>query len=228
MSPAAAWYSDPMDPTQERWFDGTGWTPRTQPIGGVATVADVAEVVDEKAGPTVQPWETRAGAVGDEVRSEGVTEDGKGDEPAVEAKVIPQGKRSTYLAPPEPVLPKRSKLKKRLLIAGVTIAVAVGAVAGSFPVMDALNIGPGATPASTAPTTGSLAPVDTDGVVEGAVAGVTGLPLLEVAQDIVDEESDVVYDDCADVIAAGAAPITIGDPGYVPSFDEDGDGVACE
>jgi hypothetical protein len=225
MSPAAAWYSDPMDPTQERWFNGIGWTPRTQPIGGVPAVAEVAVADEEKAKPAVQPWETRAG---DEVRSEGVTEDGAGDEPAVEAKVIPQGKRSTYLEPPEPVRPKKSKLKKRLLITGITIAVAIGAVAGSFPVMDALNIGPGAASTSTAPTTGAPAPVDTDGVVEGAVAGVTGLPLLEVAHDIVDQESDVVYNDCAEVVAAGAAPIKIGDPGYMPSFDEDGDGVACE
>ena len=28
--------------------------------------------------------------------------------------------------------------------------------------------------------------------------------------------------------AAGAAPLTVGEPGYRPGLDRDGDGVACE
>ncbi|MGY1915493.1 GmrSD restriction endonuclease domain-containing protein [Blastococcus sp. SYSU DS0973] len=38
----------------------------------------------------------------------------------------------------------------------------------------------------------------------------------------------VFYADCAAVRAGGAAPIRVGDPGWRPSFDGDGDGVGCE
>ncbi|MGZ4493109.1 MAG: GmrSD restriction endonuclease domain-containing protein [Nocardioides sp.] len=38
----------------------------------------------------------------------------------------------------------------------------------------------------------------------------------------------VHYDSCADVRAAGAAPIRRGDPGYAAHLDRDGDGIGCE
>ena len=37
-----------------------------------------------------------------------------------------------------------------------------------------------------------------------------------------------LYANCAEVRAAGADPIRIGEPGYSPSMDGDGDGIACE
>lgn len=40
--------------------------------------------------------------------------------------------------------------------------------------------------------------------------------------------SSVYYPNCAAARAAGAAPITIGRPGYRPELDSDNDGVACE
>lgn len=38
----------------------------------------------------------------------------------------------------------------------------------------------------------------------------------------------VYYPSCAAARAAGAAPITIGHPGYRPELDADNDGIACE
>lgn len=38
----------------------------------------------------------------------------------------------------------------------------------------------------------------------------------------------VSYPNCAAARAAGAAPIRVGEPGYSPGLDRDGDGVACE
>ncbi len=38
----------------------------------------------------------------------------------------------------------------------------------------------------------------------------------------------VYYRNCAAARAAGAAPIRIGEPGYAPWLDADGDGIACE
>jgi Excalibur calcium-binding domain len=40
--------------------------------------------------------------------------------------------------------------------------------------------------------------------------------------------ANVYYENCDAVRAAGAAPITAGDPGYSRKVDRDGDGVGCE
>lgn len=40
--------------------------------------------------------------------------------------------------------------------------------------------------------------------------------------------ADVYYQNCAAVRAAGAAPLSEGEPGYAPKLDRDRDGVACE
>jgi septal ring factor EnvC (AmiA/AmiB activator) len=36
------------------------------------------------------------------------------------------------------------------------------------------------------------------------------------------------YDNCTAARNAGAAPVRVGDPGYGPHLDRDGDGIACE
>lgn len=41
-------------------------------------------------------------------------------------------------------------------------------------------------------------------------------------------ESSVYYENCTAARAAGAAPVRVGDPGYAPHLDRDGDGVGCE
>jgi excalibur calcium-binding domain-containing protein len=43
-----------------------------------------------------------------------------------------------------------------------------------------------------------------------------------------DSSSDVYYDNCSEVRAAGAAPIRRGEPGYGSHLDRDNDGIACE
>lgn len=40
--------------------------------------------------------------------------------------------------------------------------------------------------------------------------------------------ASVYYPNCAAARAAGAAPLYIGEPGYRPGLDRDGDGIACE
>lgn len=43
-----------------------------------------------------------------------------------------------------------------------------------------------------------------------------------------DGRSSWSYRNCAQVRAAGAAPIYAGEPGYGPHLDRDGDGIGCE
>jgi len=40
--------------------------------------------------------------------------------------------------------------------------------------------------------------------------------------------SDAYYANCSAARAAGAAPVSRGDPGYASHLDRDGDGVGCE
>jgi len=41
-------------------------------------------------------------------------------------------------------------------------------------------------------------------------------------------DSTVTYQNCAEVRAAGKAPLHRGDPGYSPALDKNGDGIACD
>ncbi|TFD50306.1 DUF1524 domain-containing protein [Cryobacterium frigoriphilum] len=70
-------------------------------------------------------------------------------------------------------------------------------------------------------------------VVPVPVAVVEPAPVAEVpAEPVVVQPapavSDVFYQNCDAVRAAGAAPISTGQPGYSRKLDRDGDGVGCE
>lgn len=50
----------------------------------------------------------------------------------------------------------------------------------------------------------------------------------EVYKQTNNVSKDVVYNNCAEVKEAGAAPLHKGEPGYSSKLDRDGDGIACE
>ncbi|WP_322973046.1 excalibur calcium-binding domain-containing protein [Gordonia pseudamarae] len=56
----------------------------------------------------------------------------------------------------------------------------------------------------------------------------TEAPTTTAAPTTGDGGGSVRYSSCAQVRAAGKAPIHAGDPGYSRTLDRDGDGVACE
>lgn len=62
-------------------------------------------------------------------------------------------------------------------------------------------------------------------IVDGKT-GVASPPTSEPAPK--PNPGNVYYDNCTAVIAAGAAPLYKGQPGYSSNLDRDGDGVACE
>lgn len=58
-------------------------------------------------------------------------------------------------------------------------------------------------------------------------------PFAPPPQRFVSEEPPRAYGsrhfrNCREARAAGAAPVRIGDPGYAPRLDRDGDGIGCE
>lgn len=58
-------------------------------------------------------------------------------------------------------------------------------------------------------------------------------PFAPQPQRFVSEEPQRAYGsrpfrNCREARAAGAAPVRIGDPGYAPRLDRDGDGIGCE
>lgn len=58
-------------------------------------------------------------------------------------------------------------------------------------------------------------------------------PFAPQPQRFVSDEPQRVFGsrpfrNCREARAAGAAPVRIGDPGYAPRLDRDGDGIGCE
>lgn len=51
---------------------------------------------------------------------------------------------------------------------------------------------------------------------------------VKQTQSTNEQEASIEYDNCSEVRAAGANPISKGEPGWQDKFDRDGDGVACE
>jgi Excalibur calcium-binding domain len=73
-----------------------------------------------------------------------------------------------------------------------------------------------------APVAVTPAPVTTNSAPAVSAVPATAVPV--VAQP----PASVSYANCDAVRAAGADPIRVGDPGFQPKFDRDGDGVGCE
>ena len=70
-----------------------------------------------------------------------------------------------------------------------------------------------------------------DGIVGEQTAGLLDIwspPAAPPAVQPIVGQTDVYYENCDAVRAAGADPIRRGDPGYRPGLDRDGDGVGCE
>ncbi|WP_312894676.1 excalibur calcium-binding domain-containing protein [Paenibacillus eucommiae] len=62
---------------------------------------------------------------------------------------------------------------------------------------------------------------------DGSSTATTTTPVTKPSNEI-GNTSDIIYNSCAEVKAAGKAPIHKGDPGFSTKLDRDGDGVACE
>ncbi|MEV0798398.1 excalibur calcium-binding domain-containing protein [Kribbella sp. NPDC050281] len=83
---------------------------------------------------------------------------------------------------------------------------------------------PTSTPAPSATPQGTLVVEPTEpptGPGPSATPSVSSTPSASVV-------SAVQYRDCAEVRAAGKAPLHRGDPGYSRDLDRNGDGIACE
>ncbi|WP_442957866.1 excalibur calcium-binding domain-containing protein [Phenylobacterium sp.] len=68
------------------------------------------------------------------------------------------------------------------------------------------------------------------GVMEGGAATARDPrgPRGSVASPVRAAPGPKAFQSCAAARAAGAAPMSRGDPGYNPNLDGDGDGLACE
>ena len=88
-----------------------------------------------------------------------------------------------------------------------------------------------APPTTAAPTTTTAAPTTT---TPTTVAPTTAAPAPTTTWAPPPSPSEAPaapaggYANCAAARAAGAAPVHIGEPGYAPRLDGDGDGVGCE
>jgi hypothetical protein len=108
-----------------------------------------------------------------------------------------------------------------------------GGIPGSPATLD--QVTPGQAPASDSPTS-SPSPGSTPATGPTGLTGLTG-PTVSVEAPISGPmtvpvvpsvEEEVVYAKCAEVKAAGAAPIRVGDPGLRNALDSDSNGIGCE
>ena len=84
---------------------------------------------------------------------------------------------------------------------------------------------------TSAPTTAAVAGNGTRTATTMVPASTTAAPQgkkASIATTAPQTTSSVYYKNCAQASKAGAAPITIGQPGYRTGLDPNGNGVACE
>lgn len=78
------------------------------------------------------------------------------------------------------------------------------------------------------PTTPTTTPTTTEVSPRSATPTTTAPKTTPPTPSLTPTPAIVVYNSCAEVRAAGKAPLHRGDPGYSPALDRNGDGVACE
>ncbi|MFD6859860.1 DUF1524 domain-containing protein [Rhodococcus sp. NPDC060086] len=78
------------------------------------------------------------------------------------------------------------------------------------------------------PTTMIPAPQPAPAATTAASQRVQPQPTAEPVPAVGADPGSVYYKNCSAARAAGAAPLYVGEPGYRPKMDGDGDGVACE
>ena len=199
MAIEAGWYQNPENSTQNRWWDGTAWT---------------EHILIDSPAPTEPGVEAPLAQLVDiaattKIKWRRVPKQ-KLDKPAKLQK-IPGAPKTDKLA-----RPSRVKRIVPMLVLTVFLGVCGVAVYAVVNTMSAGNLAPSTTIASDAPQLpDELQPIPNLGVIDEAeeVAGAGGEPS---------------YQTCADVEAAGKAPIYIGEPGWDPRFDSDGDGIGCD
>jgi len=123
--------------------------------------------------------------------------------------------------------------RKSSPLAGLAAIVVVGLLCcgGGYAVFggDGLDL-PDPRPAIEAPAgDDDEAPADEREQVDEPESDLPAEDEPEPAPEVADEPAEeAYYQNCAEVRAAGAAPIRRGEPGYRAGLDRDDDGFACE
>ncbi|WP_238152832.1 excalibur calcium-binding domain-containing protein [Kribbella speibonae] len=86
---------------------------------------------------------------------------------------------------------------------------------------------PASTPSTTTPTPLATT-TPTPSSSTPTPPATTAVPTTSPTTTSTPSTTPVVYRNCAEVRAAGKAPLHRGDPGYTPELDNNGDGIACE
>ena len=146
------------------------------------------------------------------------------DDPAAPASARPWYRKVRYVAPAAAVL---------------GFAVAAGADGSASPTPPATRAAPEVTVTATSTTTATVTATPT--ALPAATVTRTVTPRPRTVRVTVTRTATVqplagggtgggaaYYANCSQARAAGAAPLYVGDPGYRPGLDRDGDGVACE
>jgi hypothetical protein len=180
-------------------------------------VGELSALMSQRYGPTVDGVLRRGGRPGCIGR---VAQGKRGVEvelrlPAVNAAGGPPTEQLPIIRPArKPARRSRTHLRVGVGVVGllVVVGVVLGAVKAGAPAADTVAA---QTPAAL-PTTAPSTPV---------AEQPTGTP--SATRTTTRKPTTVYYKSCEAALAAGAAPIQTGEPGYRSGLDPDGDGIAC-
>ena len=180
-------------------------------------VGELSSLMSQRYGPTVDSVLRRGGRPGCIGR---VAQGKQGVEvelrlPAVNAAGGPPTEQLPVIAPArKPTRRSRTPVWVGIGVVGllVVVGVVVSAARASAPITETVVAQIPATPPVTAPPT-------------PAAERPTATPAA--ARSTTRKSTAVYYKNCGAALAAGAAPIPTGEPGYRTGLDPDGDGLAC-
>ncbi len=195
----ARWLPDPTGERTLRYWDGTAWTDHTSDEANPASPSPTGRPLYKRKGVLIAAGVTTLLALG--------VLAGGGEQP-------PDAER---------VAASSVGTSERLPLATTTV------VPTTTPTTATPTIPPTTTTAKPAPTTTAAAPPPT--VQQFAAVPTTARPApatTAAPPPTAPPTTEVRYQNCDEVEAAGKAPLREGEPGYRKGLDRDGDGIACD
>jgi cytoskeletal protein RodZ len=220
----AGWHADPSGRHEYRYWDGSGWTDQASD-NGVSLLDPLAAPSSETASASVPaPKRKSVGAIaaiaGAAFLGLLVVLAAIG---AATSKPKSDGGKATVVA----ASPTTSEITENTE-APTTTTTAEPTTTTAAPTTTTTAV---PTTTTAAPTTTTRPAPPTTSAPVTAAPRVTSPPATAApvtAAPATTANSGVYYANCTDARAAGAAPLTRGQPGYRDGLDRDHDGVACE
>ncbi|WP_025132764.1 excalibur calcium-binding domain-containing protein [Leucobacter sp. PH1c] len=227
-TPAANWYPNPDDPTEERYWDGTQWTARVRPLGADPLAEEPAPSAPQRRKRRTPLWvAVTAGVVGLVLGGSGaaLNAETRADVERLEQELIAATESAAAdAAALDDARAELADVEERLAEQQKTHASEQQKLAQKHSDAEA-RAKEAEGRAQEATTRAETAEALAAEATQAAEAASAPRSFLSAPPEPTGTTS---FRNCTEARNAGAAPVYIGDPGYGPHLDRDGDGVGCE